>query len=225
MNQGMMNTVISAVVGGVIGAGVVFFGAAKSTAPGDLSDLTIANLKVENLTITQQASLLNKEGKEEVVIKDGSVLAENVMLAKKVIGRQFQGHAFVANRVFTTPDDLFSTPMESWRFFAEIGSSAEAGGEIVVRSANGAASVNKATTSGALLRAGYDPEGRPQILALQNYDRSPLQINHDLSEMQRRMLSQAAPPNAAAQAFDSNSSVPMGGPQTATMPDANTMQR
>ena len=224
MNQGMMNTVVSAIVGGVIGAGVVFFGAAKDNTPGDLSDLTVANLKVENLTITNQASLLSKEGKEEVVLKEGSVLAENVILGKKIIGRQFQGHAFVANRVFTTPDDLFATPMESWKFYAEIGSSADAGGEIVVRSATGPASVNRPTNGGALLRTGYDPEGRPQILALQNHDRSPMPINWELSEQQKRMLSQVAPANAAGQAFSSDVSVPMG-PATATMPDTSTMQR
>ena len=190
MNQGMMNTVVSAIVGGVIGAGVVFFGAAQNTS-GDLTDLAVKNLKVENLTITEQASLLNKEGREEVVLKEGSVLAENVVLAKKVISRQVQGHAIVANRVFTTPDDLIGTPMENWRFMAELGSSTEAGGEVVVRSANGAASVNKATMGGALLRMGYDPEYRPQILALQNVDRSPLQINWELSALQKQMLQQA----------------------------------
>jgi len=224
MNQGMMNTVISAIVGGVIGAGVVFFGATKD-ASGDLKDLSVANLKVENLTITKQALLLNAEGKEEVVLKEGSVLAENVILGKKFIGRQFQGHAIIANRVFTTPDDLIATPMENWRFFAEIGSSADTGGEIVVRSAAGPASVNRPTSGGALLRAGFDPEARPQILALQNYDRSPMQINWELSEQQKRLLS-AAPPTGAAASFNTDVAAPVrpGGATVAT-PDANTMMR
>jgi len=221
MNQGMMNTVVSAIVGGVIGAGVVFFGAAKNTS-GELTDLTVKNLKVENLTITEQASLLNKEGREEVVLKEGSVLAENVVLAKKIIARQVQGHAIVANRVFTTPDDLIATPMESWRFFAEIGSSIEAGGEVVVRSANGAAAVNRPTNTGALLRMGYDPEARPQILALQNFDRSPLQINWELSAQQKQMLSQAAQAGGGAMPnFSNETPMPMG----ASVTDPNTMQR
>ena len=223
MNQGMMNTVISAIVGGVVGAGVVFFGASKD-ATGDLKDLSVANLKVENLTITKQAVLLNAEGKEEFVLKEGSVLAENVILGKKFIGRQFQGHAIVANRVFTTPDDLIATPMEQWRFFAEIGSSIEAGGEVVVRSATGAASVNRPTNGGALLRTGFDPESRPQILALQNQDRSPMPINWELSDQQKRMLSAAAPAGAAAN-FNTDAAAPIrqNGATVAT-PDANTMR-
>jgi len=223
MNQGMMNTVTSAIVGGVIGACVVFFGAAKDTGK-DLKDLSVADLKVDNLTIRKQAQLLNADGKEDVVLKEGSVLAENVVLAKKMVARQVQGHAFVANRVFTTPDDLFATPMENWRFFAELGSSADAGGELVVRNAAGAATVNRPTNSGALLRTGYDPEGRPQILALQNYDRSQVEINWKLSDQQVQMLSAAAQPNNAAANFNTNSTVPMGN-ATAAVPDANTMQR
>jgi len=210
MNQGMMmNTVVSAIVGGVIGAGVVFFGASKG-ASGDLTDLAVKNLKVENLVITEQAALLNKDGKEEVVLKEGSVLVENVILGKKIIARQVQGHAIVANRVFTTPDDLIATPMENWRFFAEIGSSIEAGGEIVVRSASGAASVNRGTNSGILSRWGYDPEGRPQILALHNPDRSQVPFSWDLSDQQRRMLNAAAP-GGAVQGFNNDSPMPMTG--------------
>ena len=232
MNQKMMNTVISAIVGGVVGAAVVFFGAGKDLKPEDLKALKVSDLTVEKLTITNQASLLNKEGKEEVVLKEGSVLAENVILGKKFIGRQFQGHAIVANRVFTTPDDLIATPMEQWRFFAEIGSSLDAGGEVVVRSATGPASVNKPTVGGMLLRTGFDPESRPQILALQNQDRRPLPINFELSERQKQMLSAAA---QAGSSFDSNSTAPLGAaalnnimpnatptsPSIATQPDPN----
>ena len=192
MNQGMMmNTITSAIVGGVIGAGVVFFGA-SSAAPKDLSELAVTSLTVENLTITNQASLVNSEGREEIVLREGSVLAENVVLGRKFIGRQIQGHAIVANRVFTTPDDLIATPMENWRFYAEIGASHDAGGEVVVRNAHGPASVNRPTNNGALLRMGFDPETRPQVLALNNLNRSPMQINFDLSEMQRQLLSAAS---------------------------------
>jgi hypothetical protein len=223
MKQGMMmNTIVSAIIGGVIGAGVVFLGLPKDNT-GDLKQLTVADLKVDKITITQQASLLNKEGKEDVVLKDGSVLAENVILGKKFIGRQFQGHAIVANRVFTTPDDLIATPMEQWRFFAEIGSSADAGGEIVVRSAAGAASVNKPTNGGALIRAGFNPEAQPQILALENASRSALQLSYQLSEQQKQMLSNsAATPAGAAANFNGNASAPMGA--TAAAPDANTIR-
>jgi len=225
MNQGMMNTVVSAIVGGVVGAGVVFFAAGKDTS-GDLKDLSIANLKVESLTITNQATLLNKEGKEEVVLKEGSVLAENVILAKKFIGRQFQGHAMVANRVFTTPDDLIATPMEQWRFFAELGSSIDAGGELVVRSANGPASVNRPTNSGTLLRMGYSPEAQPQIWALNNPDRRVIPVSSELSDKQRQLLSSAPPMDAPGGAFDSSSTAPVlqqGQGPIATQPTSDPM--
>jgi len=242
MNQGMMNTVVSAIVGGIVGAGVVFFAGGTSSNMANLKDLELDSLRVGTLTISKEASLLDKEGKQaELVLRDGSILAENVILGKKVIARQMQGHAIVANRVFTTPDDLIATPMENWRFFAEIGSSIEAGGEIVVRSAAGPASVNRPTTNGALFRVGYDPEQRPQILALQNANRNPLEINYRLSEEQLRMLSAAMnnpqgmmPPNASGSVnsstppstFDGSGTTPLYQQQNPNVaqPDPNTVR-
>jgi len=229
MNQGMMNTVISAIVGGIVGAGVVFF--AGNTNDKDLKNLKIQELEVAKLTITDHATLLNKEGNPEVVIKEGSLLAENVVLGKKMIARQIQGHAIVGNRVFTTPDDLIATPMENWRFFAEIGSSLEAGGEIVVRSAQGAATVNRPTNNGALFRMGYDPEHRPQMLALHNVNRSPMEINYGLSELQKQMLMSTAAANPQAMmpqqnSYNSNSTAPVSYPSGASVatPDSTTVR-
>jgi hypothetical protein len=110
--------------------------------------------------------------------------------------------------------------MEQWKFYAEIGASTDAGGEIVVRSIGGPASIGRPTTAGALLRMGYDTEARPQILALQNIDRSPMTINWDLSEQQRRMLNAnassagAIPPGT----FDGGASAPIQNPGVATQP-------
>ena len=184
MNQGMVNTVIGAVVGGIIGAGVVFFAGTGNTTH-------FKNLTVDNLTITEQAQLVTEVDGEQIpmlVIRDGSLMAENVIFARKLVGTQLQGHAIVANRVFTTPDNLFTTPMEQWRFFAEIGASSDAGGEIVVRSAAGPAVVNQATRMGALLRMGFDTENQPQIFGMQNVDRSILRVSDTLSAQQRAML-------------------------------------
>jgi len=186
MNQGM-NTVISAVVGGLVGATVVFF----TGGTGDTKNLDVENLKVAKLTITDHALLLNKEGKEEVVIREGSVFAENLVIGRKFIGNQFQGHAMVANRVFTSPDNLFNTPMEQWRFFAELGSSTEAGGELVVRSAGGPASINRPTTDGVLFRMGFDTDSRPQMLGIHNPDRRPMPISYELSERQKQLITNA----------------------------------
>ena len=216
MNQGMMNMVVSAIVGGIVGAGVVFFAGNK-----DMKNLELEDLRVANLTITKQARLLNAEGNPELFIHDGSVLAEKVILGNKLVGQQLQAHAMVANRFFATPDNLVHTPMEQWRFYAEIGASTEAGGEIVVRDVRGPASVGKATTTGALIRTGFTPEGFPQTLAIHNANRSALPITQDLSEQQRQILSTAAassvmaPPSPSG-AFNSNAAAPIGGPTIAT---------
>jgi len=223
MNQGMTNTIVSAVIGGIIGAGVVFFAGGSKV---DVKSLELEDLRVANLTITTQATLLNAEGNPELFIRDGSVLAEKVLLGNKVVGQQLQGHAIVGNRIFATPDNLVHTPMDQWNFYAEIGASKDAGGEIVVRSVTGPASVGKPTNSGALLRAGFTPEGGAQILAIQNADRSPMPISQDFSDQQRRMLSTAAAGSAGVvppAGFNSNATTPINGATIAT-PGTSTIQ-
>jgi hypothetical protein len=206
MNQGMMNTVISAIVGGVVGAGVVFF--AGGSEKMDLKNVEIADLKVERLVVAEQATFLNEAGNPVVGIKDGSIITDHVVVAKKFVGQQLQGHAIVANRLFTTPDNLMQTPMDQWRFYAEIGSSAEHGGEVVVRSATGAARVGQATAGGTLLRAGFDTESKPQIVAIQNLTRSVMPLSYDLSDEQKRMLSG---PAIQPGAFDNSGAAPYPG--------------
>ena len=186
MNQGMMNTVVAAIVGGVVGAGVVFFASGNKA---DMKNLELESLKVANLAITNEAVQLNADGKVELFIKDGSVVAEKVIVGNKLMGQQLQGHAFVANRIFVSPDDLAKTPMNEWTFFAEIGASNTTGGEIIVRSFDGPALVGRATERGALMRMGFMPEGGAQVFAFRNYDRIPVPVSLDVSETQRRELS------------------------------------
>ena len=159
MNDKLMSTVVSALVGGIVGAAVVFFigGSTK-----------FDSLEVKDLKITQSAKLVNAEGRDDVMIRDGSVMANNVVLGKKFIGTQYQGHVFVGNRMFTSPDDLVTTPMDKWKFYTEIGSSSEIGGEMIVRSANGANVVGQEIHSGVLLRAGFDANNAPQLFARGN---------------------------------------------------------
>jgi len=195
MNQGMMNTVVAAIVGGIVGAGVVFFAGNNKV---DLDNLEVKNLKVAAVTITEMATLLNAEGNPELFIRDGSILAEKVILGNKIVGQQLQGHAIVGNRIFATPDNLVNTPMEQWRFYAEMGASLDAGGEIVVRSLGGHAMVGKPTTGGALLRQGFTPEGLPQTLAIHNANRSPMSITHELSDQQRQQIMSSTAANPAA---------------------------
>ena len=227
----MINAVMSAIVGGAVGAGVVFFAGNTDNNAVDLENLEAANLKVASLTITDQAVLLNEEGHPVVILREGSILADNVILAKKFVGRQLQGHAIVANRLFTTPDDLIATPMDQWRFFAEIGSSPEVGGEIVIRSDKGFASVNRPTSHGALLRVGFDTEAKPQLLGINNLTRSVLPISNDLTETQRQMLLAAMGnpqglPQPAPGGFNSNAAAPLGNytPSNDTLPVATQHQ-
>jgi hypothetical protein len=200
---------ISALLGGVVSAVIVLlatgqmptvvtFGETahaqigREIAPGlpsgKFKNLEVESLVVGDLVITKKASLLNAEEKETVVITEGSVMGENMVVAKKFVGQQIQGHAIVANRMFTTPDDIITVPMEQWRFFTELGSSVESGGELVIRSADGAAVVNKPTNTGTLLRAGFDTESKPQMIAIQNEDRRPVPISLEPSERQKQML-------------------------------------
>ncbi|MDR0520759.1 MAG: hypothetical protein LBH00_02775, partial [Planctomycetaceae bacterium] len=201
MNQGIVNTVISAVIGGVVGAAVMFFGGSSSPK---YKELTVGKLVIE-----EQATLKNsKDGKDDVVIKEGSVLANNVVLGKKFIGTQFQGHVFVANRMLTTPDDLIAAPMDKWRFCTEIGSSSVAGGEIVVRSADGAAFVGQKIVNGVLIRTGFDEESNPQIWAFQNANKQFSKVSFDPSAKQLQLAANAASGTANAGVFNAANVAP-----------------
>lgn len=231
MNQGVMNTVVSAIVGGVVGAAVVFFAGGK----GDVKDFSVENLKVAKLTITDHAFLLNKEGKEAVALKDGSVVAESLVVGHKFVGTQFQGKVMVANRMLTTPDDVLFAPIDKWRFYTELGSSIQAGGELVVRSAAGPLLANQKVTNGALFRMGFDTESRPQMLGLYNPVGSPMEINFTLSERQKQEISNVTAGSGTQPGgrFDTSTTKPIhyqGGndvvPQSiATQPDINNQRQ
>ncbi|MDR3196278.1 MAG: hypothetical protein LBU34_00280 [Planctomycetaceae bacterium] len=159
MSEKIVSSLFSALIGGIVGACVVFFMSGKTKFDA---------LEVGSLKITKQATLFNAEGKEDVIIKEGSVLANNVILGKKFIGTQYQGHVFVGNRIFTSPDDLTLTPMDKWKFFTEIGSSEELGGELIVRSPHGANVVGQPVNDGILFRAGFAKDDAPQLFVKSN---------------------------------------------------------
>lgn len=168
MSEKIVNSVISALIGGVVGATVVFFSSGNKTQ--------FEDLEVGNLTITKQAKLLNSSGEDDLILKDGSVMANNVVLGKKFIGTQYQGHVFVCNRMFVSPDNLSATPMEKWKFYTELGASDQLGGELIVRSPNGANIVGQQTTAGNLFRIGFDPSDNPQLFASSNQNGSLLAV-------------------------------------------------
>ena len=200
---------VSALIGGVVGAAVVLFVTGQSPAslsleetahaqigrifmpadvPAEVPNGKFKTLEVEKLIITEQAVLHNADGTPELFIRDGSVLAEKVILGNKLVGQHIQGHSIVGNRIFATPDNLVLTPMEQWKFYAEIGASTDAGGEIVVRNVAGSATVGRPANEGTLFRMGYSPEQLPQILAIQNSDRSQAPIIFEFSDEQKRVL-------------------------------------
>lgn len=160
MSEKLINSVISALIGGVVGAAVVFFLAGNKNQ--------FDSLEVGDLTIKNKAVVLDKDGKDDVILRDGSVLANNVILGKKFIGTQYQGHVFVANHMFTSPDNLNAKPMEEWRFFTEIRSTDQMGGEFIVRSPNGANVVGQPVNKGRMLRTGFDQNENPMMFAVDN---------------------------------------------------------
>ncbi|MDR1964396.1 MAG: hypothetical protein LBQ50_11500 [Planctomycetaceae bacterium] len=167
MSDKIVSSLFSALIGGIVGACVVFFLSGKTK---------FDSLEVGTLKITKQATLQNAEGKDDVVIKEGSVLANNVVLGKKFIGTQYQGHVFVGNRMFTSPDNLIDTPMEKWEFYTEIGSTKDLGGEMIVRSPSGANVVGQPVNTGLLFRAGFDKGDTPQLFVRSNQNGATLQI-------------------------------------------------
>ena len=207
-----MNSVVSALVGGIVGAAVVFFVGGKTK---------FDSLEVADLKITKSATLVNAEGKDDVVIREGSVLANNVILGKKFIGTQYQGHVFVGNRMFTSPDDLVTTPMDKWRFFTEMGSTLDAGGEMIVRSANGANIVGQETNSGVLLRAGFNTDNSPQLFAriLENNLTLPVPFMRPPAPQQ----AENAPADGTVGAAPAPAAVPAA-PQTAANPDSGEVR-
>jgi hypothetical protein len=132
-------------------------------------------LEVRELNITGQAQVFSgdKENKDkpDVLINVGGVFARHSLVGERVVGRQMQGHIFVANRMLTSPDDLIGTPITQWSFFTDIGSSTEKGGEVIVRSKSGAVSgtnLDKIEPDGWVLRAGYIDGDKPDVSFFSN---------------------------------------------------------
>lgn len=171
MNDKLVIAAMAALIGSVFGAGSVLFLSGKTSYD---------YLEVRNLTITGQAALIDPSGKEGVVIKEGSVLANNVVFGEKFIGTQYQGRVFVGNLIFTSPDDLVATPTEQWRFFTEMRSSNETGGEMIVRSSNGPNTVGQPINSGCLLRTGFGVNDQPQMFLRVNQNGRKFPVAFDL---------------------------------------------
>jgi len=193
MGEKLTNLVIAALVGGIVGLiGGVIGGSSGSAAGKTKMD----ELEVGVLKITKEAALFNAEGKPDVVLRDGSILANNVVFGKKFMATQLQGHVIVANRMYTTPYDLMTKPMNEWRFFTELGCSTKTGGELIVRSPNGANMVGRQTNNGFLFRTGFDENDGPQLFVRSNNNGSivPMAFEHDQQAAEKYGSTFTAPP-------------------------------
>ena len=129
MKSGSNNTIIAAVVGGVVGA-VVAFACSSFLTPGIPESFD--KLKVGELIVSEQM-MYWKDGDNDAIlwIKDGGILAST-----RVIATQICGNTVTANAVVTTPDNPI-TPLDQCEIFTEMGSSKAEGGLLTVRSPNG----------------------------------------------------------------------------------------
>jgi len=154
MKSGWFNTVISAIVGGVVGAVVVFTcGGGSSSFPGSVDKLKVGEL------IVSDKMMLWTEGAEDasLLIQNGGILAKT-----RVIAQQLCGNAVLANCVLTTPDNVLNK-LEECVIFTEMGSSPVEGGMLTVRSPNGGNVLarQEGVTTGLAYTVTYDNQGRP----------------------------------------------------------------
>ena len=156
--QGSFNTVIAAVIGGVVGA-VVAFACGTFWAPTSFN-----KLKVGELIVSEKMTLW-EDGKEDasLLIQNGGILATT-----RVIATQVCGNAVLANCVLTTPDNPIS-PLDQCEIFTEMGSSKTEGGLLTVRSPDGGNVIaNQGVNSGWAYTVTYDATANPVCLLQRN---------------------------------------------------------
>lgn len=162
MKSGWFNTVISAVVGGVVGAMVAFAcGAFSSSAIPE----SIDKLKVGELIVSDKM-LLWEDGKEDadLLIQNGGILAKT-----RIIATQICGNAMLANVVLTTPDNP-TKQLNECTIYTEMGSSPTEGGLLTVRSPDGGNILGNpnGVTSGMAYTVAYDVGGNPACFFRKN---------------------------------------------------------
>jgi hypothetical protein len=158
MKEKVLLATISATVGGFMGAMMVLF-----FSGGDRFE----QLEVGQLTVREKISLRPAEAeKDQVVIKDGGLLAKNRIVAGSVLSDQLAGRFLLTNRVLTTPDDP-SGPVEKCRLYTEMGSNPETGGAMIIRSPGGSNIIGQGIEGGHAICMGYNPQGSP-LFYMQN---------------------------------------------------------
>ena len=130
MKSGMINTVLAAVVGGIVGAVVTIVVGGSFFQP-EIPD-SFDKLKVGELIVSDKM-LYWEDGKDDadLLIQKGGILSKTRILAPQLSCNTIQ-----ANCVLTTPDH-YTTRLEECEIFTEMGSSKAEGGMLTVRSHDG----------------------------------------------------------------------------------------
>jgi len=159
MKSGWSNTVVSAIVGGVVGALV-------ATVCGSfMAPKSFDKLKVGELVVSDKI-MLWEDGKDgaSLLVQNGGIWATT-----RVIGQQICGNAILANCVLTTPDPHI-TPLDQCTIYTEMGSSTAEGGLLMVRSPDGGNVIanQEGVKSGSAYVITFDPNGVPVTFLRKN---------------------------------------------------------
>lgn len=168
MIERIFNSLLSALIGGLVAVCIVV---GNDRAP------KIDSLEVRNLRVTGKIVLHDPVAEQDqVVIESGSVLAANKIVATQFLGSQVSGSVLVANRLYTTPDNLAKVPACDWKFFTELGTDENGNGELLVRSATGWSGVDREIAEGTMIRFGFDRSETAQMFSQNNETRETTAI-------------------------------------------------
>lgn len=163
MSEKIINSLLSALVGGTVALAVVW-----STSQGVVVNVDF--LKVKSLEVAESLTLKSPDSGEEMVVlrNDGLIFAKNKVATEHFLGKQFSGQILVGNRLMVSPNDLVNTTPETWQFLSELGGNVETGGELLIRSPRGGNFVGKGALSGQSIKMGFDKNDLLQFFALNN---------------------------------------------------------
>ncbi len=168
MVERIFNSLLSALIGGLVAVCIVV---GSERAP------KIDSLEVRDLRVTGKMVLHDPVAEQDqVVIESGSVLAANKIVATQFLGSQVNGSVLVANRLYTTPDNLAKVPAGDWKFFTELGADENGNGELLVRSATGWSGVDREIAEGTMIRFGFDRAETAQMFSQNNETRETTAI-------------------------------------------------
>lgn len=193
MKEKIFITILAAVVGGVVGAGGVFY-LQKNDQPqtvASFDELTVKKIKISDTL------MLWPEGKDDadLIMTQGGILARTRLIATQICGNLIMGNA-----VFTTPDNP-QNQVDQCRIYTEMGSNPNTGGAFVVRSPRG----------GHVLSQGVAPSGYSYNVGFDENDTLwGYSLDNSTKERALMVLAKAGPPQQPAPAASDNTSAEGG---------------